>query len=477
MAPRSSNDPLGWLATLVPTVAFGVLWLPSRALAPMLHTEADNLLHAQLASGALLEGSGVTGRAPLAYWLLAGPMADRSDALTMLRWVSLIAGIIVVFAAARTAAVCWGAASALVCGGLLVVQPLLVPLATTAGPPIPALAAFALASLLTATRLRDYEELGSGTAILHALLLVLAVGLDVSLAPAVIAQIAFAAAKRPSARGWAQLAAGWLLAAAAAAWLWSGGGPRTGPQTMAAVWRELGQALAGPSSLFWLVPAAALLVILVSALDSGGAALRDPGLALAAGLVVLTPLAVVLGGGRWPGAMGAETMTSVVLGVALLAGCAAAQWSGRTRHRIVVVALVVALALVGWRGHALVAPSWHNADGNPPLSRDLAMRAQPGQVVVVDDLAVTGLGAAVAAQLGDARLWQQSRADLPAQHRTIFSVVSSSPWATRPAGLEGVHGRLVWITAEDSPRSAPPACTPTRTDHYGAMEMTEFACP
>lgn len=480
MARHSSVDVLGWLAASLSVAAFAFLWVPVRGLSPMTHGEASALLHAQTGWSVLVRGHSATGSHDLLYWLLASPIAARPDALELLRCVSLLAGALVVASAARTAAVLWGGAAALVSGGLLVVQPLVVPLSTTAGPQALALAALALAGWRLASRLQSYEELGAGTAILYALLLVLAVGLDIDLAPALVAHLVFAASKRPSARGWVQLVVGWSLAAGATAWGWLTGGVTSGvtagAQSPAAVGNALRQAVAGPTPLFWLVPVGCLVVLLVSALGSRGRSLADAGLGMALGLVIATPLAVVVCGSRRHGALDATTMTSIVLGMALLAGCAAGQWRGQTRQRLVAAVLVAGLAFAGWYGRGPVSPSWYNADGNPPLARDLALGAETGEVVVVDDLAAPGLSGALAAQLGDTGLWRQAREGLTSSRPTVFLVSSVAPWATRAAQLDDVHGRLVWVGPGSVPADVPQRCTLAGTDRHASMTTSRFDC-
>ncbi len=476
MARQNSTNPLSWAAALIPAVLFAIVWVPDRSVAPMLHTEANALLHSQLGAGALWHESRITGRGELLYWLLASPVSGRADALAILRWASLVAGLVVVLAAARTAAAMWGAGGALLCGGFLVVQPLLVELSLSAGPQIPALAALALAGWQLTSRLENYEELGAGTAIVHAILLVLAVGLDLAVVPALVAHVIYAATMRPSARGWRQLVACWLSASAAAAWVWWGGGPEGGSQDVATVWAAVHEALAGPSSLFWLGPASAVLVLLVSALSSAADSLLDTGLGMSLGMLVLVPLAWVLAGSQWHGAMDTSAMTPLVLGMGLFVGCAAGQWRGQTRQRLVVVVLTLALGLAGWLGRQSVAPSWHNADGNPPLARDLVLRATPGELIVVDDASAPGLSAALADRMGDRRLWQQARDALPDAHLVVFTPDTLDPWSTRPAGLDDARGRLVWVGTQNSSVTLAPRCSPGDTEHYGKMTAREFDC-
>lgn len=473
---RSASALPGWFAALLPAALFAVLWVPLRATAPMLHTEASVLVHGQLGPATLWRESATTGRTELLYRLLASSVANRADALAVLRWASLVAGVLVVLAVARTAAGLWGAGAALVCGGFLVVQPLLVPLSLGAGAQLPALAGIALAGWQLTSRLEHYEELGAGTTVLHALLLVWAVGLDLTLAPALLAHIVYAATMRPSARGWRQLVGCWLLAAGTGAWVWWGTAASTSIRGAAVVWAAVRDSLAGPSPLFWLAPALALLVLVVSALGSGGRSLLDPGLGLALGLLIVTPVACVLAGPRWRGGAGSASMTAVVLGLGLLIGCAGGQWRGQGRQRFVVGVLVAALALAGWRGRVLVAPSWHNADGNPPLARDLVLAASAGEVVVVDDASAPGLSAALADRMGDHRLWQQAREALPDARLVVFAPVSLEPWSSRSADVDEARGRLVWVGAQSAAATPPLRCTARGTDHYAQMVVREFDC-
>ncbi|CEG92608.1 glycosyltransferase family 39 protein [Propionibacterium freudenreichii] len=491
MATRASSWLLEWGTSALVTALFVVLWWRQRAVSPATHEEASSLLHAQLGVGGLWTATAHADRSWFAYWLCLVPMGSGPDALTVARTFSLVCAAVMVFALAATAGRLWGTGGALVAGGFLVANPAIVTLALSARGEMLGLALLALASWLLVALLESYQDLGLGPGIVYGLLLAAMVVCDLTLAPVMVAHLFYAATMRPSGEGWRQLVPGWLAGAAIAVLIWANGhagytvapGPQDGSGQLRAVVRLLLDASGDFPGQVMLGGAA--LIIIIAIVNTHGNAFFDTGLGLAVLMVVAQPgadLLLALTGRATPPD---QVLGATTLGAALLLGCAAGQWRGANMQSLVVLLLAAGLGIFGWRSYSQVKPSWRNADGNPPLARDLMLTTAPGDVVAVDEKSGPGLTGAIALAMGDQRLWQEARDQLTAASPRVFLVAGHEPWASAPASTAqaggnltgaGLTGSVRWVSLDASSAPDWQHCTIKDSDPYARATVTHLEC-
>lgn len=482
MATRAYSRLLEWGTSALLAALFVVLWWRQRGVAPALHEEAWSLLHAQLGFSGLWQATAQMDRSWLAYWLCLVPFGSGADALLMARTISLVCAAVVVLAVAATAGRLWGFGGALVAGGFLVANPAFVSLALSARGEMPALALLALATWLLVARLESYQDLGLGPALVYGLLVSAVVLVDLSLAPILIAHLLYAATMRPSPQGWRQLVPSWLIAAGFSALIWVNGHAErpshAGVNWFTTAWDPAVEAAGGVSGRSLMIAAAVIIVI--SIVNSRGNAFFDTGLGLALIMMAAQPLATaaLALSGRVPGPD--QVFGATTLGMALLLGCAAGQWRGVNMHSLVVFLLVASIGILGWRGYGTTKPSWRNLDGNPPLSRDLALTTTAGDVIAVDESSGPGLTGAIALSLGDQRLWQQAREQLSSASPRVFVVGSRDPWTSRDATAAEARGDAVstvhWVSLDKTSTPGWAQCVTVGSNDYAGAEVRHLSC-